>query len=361
MANPQVTTTPVSTAFSSTNATTATSLVTNWTAQSLTGPSVSSSNATSLGMDTTSIVQSNLTRKVPYSSYSFNFDAGVSDYIEINNPGSIFAYGESAFTFSGWVSIDAYSDQDGIFGRFQDTNNRATIKLGFTSPFNGLMFQTVTSGTNAYLNWNGILPNPANGEWKHICLTYDAGTVKLYLDGADQGAGTPTGTIPTTMPNLSAATTIDIAVDKQAGVPTRCFNGRTSNFCVFDRALIESEILKIYNNGVPQDLQATSSFSNNILGWWPMDQRSSYYDGTDWVVRDLEGGKDGNGINTGNVEDMVGSAPGSEANGTGNNLAIADLKGNMYDSDKNAYSINMADYADGVTNPANSGRSTDTP
>ena len=33
----------------------------------------------------------------------------------------------------------------------------------------------------------------------------------------------------------------------------------------------------------------------------------------------------------------------------------------MYNSDKNAYSINMADYADGVTNPANSGRSTDTP
>ena len=41
--------------------------------------------------------------------------------------------------------------------------------------------------------------------------------------------------------------------------------------------------------------------------------------------------------------------------------AIGDLKGNMYNSNKNAYSINMADYADGVTNPANSGRSTDTP
>ena len=74
MANPQVTTTPVSYAFSSTNATTATSSVTNWTAQSLTGPSVSSSNATSSGMDTTNIVQSNLTRTVPYSNYFFRLD-----------------------------------------------------------------------------------------------------------------------------------------------------------------------------------------------------------------------------------------------------------------------------------------------
>ena len=331
-------------------------------ANSLVNNYVSALNGASAGnMNTTNLVASNISRTQPYSSYSFNFDAGVSDYIEINNPGSIFAYGESAFTFSGWVSIDVYSDQDGIFGRFQDTNNRATIKLTFSSPFNGLMFQTVKSGANSYIRWDGILPNPTNSEWKHICLTYDAANIKLYVDGADQGAGTVTGTMPTTMPNLSAATKIDIAVDKQVGVPSRCFNGRTSNFCVFNRVLTQDEILKIYNNGITQDLQATSSFSNNILAWWPMDQRSSYYDGTDWVVRDLEGGKDGNGINTGNVDDMVGSAPGSEANGTGNNLTIADLKSNMYNSDKNAYSINMGDYADTITNPANSGRSTDTP
>ena len=328
---------------------------------SLVNNNVSALNGASGSMNTTNLVTSNINRTQPYSSYSFNFDAGTSDYIEINSPGSIFAYGESAFSFSGWISVDVYSDQDGIFGRFQDTNNRAIIKLTFSTPFNGLMFQTVKSGVSAYTRWNGTLPDPANGEWKHICLTYDAANIKLYVDGADQGAGTITGTMPTTMPNLSAATPIDIAVDKQVGVPTRCLNGRASNFCVFDRALTESEILKIYNNGVPQDLQATSSFSNNILGWWPMDQRSSYYDGTDWVVRDLEGGKDGNGINTGNVEDMVGNAPGSEANGTGSNLTIVDLIGNMSNSDKNAYSINMGDYADGVTNPADSGRSTDTP
>ena len=92
-----------------------------------------------------------------------------------------------------------------------------------------------------------------------------------------------------------------------------------------------------------------------------MDQRSSYYGGTDWVVRDLINGNDGTGANTGNVDDLVGNAPGSEANGTGTNLTIADLKGNMKNSVNNAYSINMADYADGVTNPANSGRSTNVP
>ena len=69
----------------------------------------------------------------------------------------------------------------------------------------------------------------------------------------------------------------------------------------------------------------------------------------------------GGGINTGGVEDLVGNAPGSEASGVGSNFVIGYLEGNMKDSKLNAYSINMADYADGVTNPADSGRSTDVP
>ena len=92
-----------------------------------------------------------------------------------------------------------------------------------------------------------------------------------------------------------------------------------------------------------------------------MDGSNSYYDGTNWVIRDIENGNDGTGVNTGNVNDLVGNAPGSEANGSGTNLTITDLKGDMYNSDKNAYSINMGDYADGVTNPADSGRSTEVP
>ena len=70
---------------------------------------------------------------------------------------------------------------------------------------------------------------------------------------------------------------------------------------------------------------------------------------------------DGGGNNTGGIDDLVGNAPGSEANGSGTNLAIADLKGDMYNSKLNAYSINMGDYADSVVNPANSGRSIEVP
>ena len=326
---------------------------------------VSRTSGTSEGMNTTNLVQSNLTRTQPYSNYSLNFDANSVDYIEVANPGNIIGYGESAFTFSGWINADSISSNDGIFARYQDQYNRITIKLGLTSPFNGITLQIQnTSSVNGYSEWQNII---TTGQWYHICAVYDgpqgaqADRLKLYLNGIDQGTRTTGfGTIPATTTNMTASTPLDIANDKRG--TGRLFDGKVSNFCVFDRVLTDAEILKIYNNGITQDLQATSSFSNNILAWWPMDASNSYYNGTNWTVRDLQGGKDGDGINTGNVVgDMVGTAPGSEANGFGINLAIEDLKGNMYNSDKNAYSINMGDYADGVTNPADSGRSTEVP
>ena len=91
-----------------------------------------------------------------------------------------------------------------------------------------------------------------------------------------------------------------------------------------------------------------------------MDESHIYFNGTTLILRDAINSRDATGYNI-IQENIVGNAPGSNANGTGTNLTIADLKGNMYNSNKNAYSINMADYASSVTNPANSGRSTDTP
>ena len=97
--------------------------------------------------------------------------------------------------------------------------------------------------------------------------------------------------------------------------------------------------------------------------WTPLDENASYWEegSGNWVTRDLSNNEFLQGNNTGAIDEMQGNAPGSEASGTGSNLAIADLIGDMKDSKLNAFSINMADYADGVTNPANSGRSTEVP
>jgi hypothetical protein len=330
---------------------------------------VSALNGKSSGMNSTNLVQSNLTRTQPYSNYSFNFDGATNDYIDCTDA-DIFSFGDgtndSPFSMSAWIKTTVGTGK-GIISKWGSDGYEWIFWI--VGPNKVRM--NLNDNTNLVYQFRQGNTDVNTGEWVHAVVTYDGrggnGTlsntanqgIKIYINGVEESSYTdgnnPTGSGYVAMHNTVRR--VQIAGYNSVGQ----FDGQISNAAIFDRVLNEDEILNIYNNGVPQDLQVTSTFSNNIVAWWPMDQRSSYFDGTDWIVRDLENGNDGDGANTNNVEDMFGNAPGSEASGTGSNLAIADLKGNMYNSDKNAYSINMADYADGVTNPANSGRSTDTP
>jgi hypothetical protein len=183
------------------------------TEQSLANNNVSVLNGESVGMNTTNLVQSNLTRTQPYSDYSINFDANSLDYIQVANPGNIIGYGESAYTFSGWVNFDAIGNQDGIFGRYQDSSNRVTIKTGITSPYNGIVLQIQNGASNGYSEWTNII---TTGQWYHICAVYDGsqGTqsnrLKLYLNGVTAGnRNNGSGTIPTTTTNMTASTPLD--------------------------------------------------------------------------------------------------------------------------------------------------------
>jgi hypothetical protein len=315
------------------------------TEQSLVNNNVSVLNGESEGMNSTNLVTSNISRTQPYSKYSFNFDRGQADFFDLGTDSSMDVF-SSDFSCSVWFNhTDTSGGANGIL-EFSTFTQKFGMQLGFTTN-TGVSF---SFGPNPSQPWSYNGGSGYNdGNWHNFIVTKNGSSLKGYVDGVELTFST--GSI--TLGGFNA-------IGKGRNTPTY-FNGKLSNCCLFDRSLTEQEILKIYNNGLTQDLQTTSSFSNNIAAWWPMDENSSYYDGTDWVIRDLENGNDGDGNNTGNVDDLVGNAPGSEASGTGNNLAIADLKGNMYNSDKNAYSINMADYADSVTNPANSGRSTDTP
>ena len=128
---------------------------------------------------------------------------------------------------------------------------------------------------------------------------------------------------------------------------------------IWNSVLTQEEILDVYNNGVPTNLN-TSFTPGQPEYWWPMDEDHTYFNGSVLIARDAVGSTDATGANV-IQENIVGNAPSSIANGIGSNLTIADLKGDMQNSTNNSYSINMADYADGVTNPADSGRSTNVP
>ena len=356
MANPQITTTPVSTAFSTTNISTATSYATNWSAQSLTGPSVSSTNAESVDMNTTNIVQSNITRKVPYSISSVNFDGG-TDIFDCGDS-SNFSFGngttDSAFTISAWINTKGVGTQSILSKYVQSptTNREWLFYLESTNKFRLIL---VSNGLSSFATTTTAIPI---NTWVHVLSTYDgsgggtaANGIKLYVNGIEQSVTV------TNNSNYQAMNNTSTPVHISGWENINEFNGEISNISIFDQVLTEDDIIKIYNNGITQDL---NNFRVTPTSWWPLDQNSTYFNGSVLVARDVIDAKDGTGVNL-IQSNIIGNAPSSENAGKGFAMASGFFLGKSKNSVNNSNSINMADYADGVANPANSGRSTDTP
>ena len=317
------------------------------TEQNLVNNTVSVLNGESSGMNTTNLIQSNLTRTQPFSSYSIEWDAG-TDYMDL--PATTWTSGQT-YTISMWMSKDGFGNIGGTALTWANGTLLNNIILWFANATT----LTYNNGTNTNTVKKATISLNDN-EWYHFCFT---GTLpsaspsssdgKFYLNGVEQALSPASSYI-----SANQSTSAFGRLPNNTGFN---YNGLMSNVALFDSILTQDDIINLYNNGVTQDL---NNFRITPSYWWPLDENYTYYNGSSLVARDVIGGIDADGNNL-VQENITGSAPGSSVNGIGSNLTIADLKGDMKSSINNSYSINMADYADGVTNPADSGRSTNVP
>ena len=190
-------------------------------------------------------------------------------------------------------------------------------------------------------NWRTITSNTTlvADTWYHFALTWDLSstTGKMYINGVFDNENT----------SFNQVTYLSTPVYIGTYGPSVYFEGNLSNIAVWNTTLSSTEIQNLHANGMPQDL---TTFTPQPISWWTLG-KESFWDGSDWVTRDMIGTNDGLSWNMGGNE-LKGDAPRSQANGVGTNIAVpTDLEGNAGWSDKNGYSINMGPLA----------RTTDTP
>ena len=289
-----------------------------------------------------------LTLKYQLSNYSIDFDAASSDEF---NCGYIPQTNEGDISFSAWCNVTATGTYQAILSS-TDTGGKAGINIVIRNDGN-IKFERNQDTSNTRNNTGYTVTGFSFGSWNHLCGTFNSttGELKAYINGVLQATSFNTGG--------GASPTDDLHIGIMSDSTFFPANGSISNVAIFNSILNQEEVLDVYNNGIPTNLN-TSFTPGPPEYWWPMDEDHTYFNGSVLIARDAVGSTDATGVNV-IQENIVGNAPGSEANGVGSNLTIADLKGNMQNSTNNSYSINMADYADGVTNPADSGRSTNVP
>jgi hypothetical protein len=297
------------------------------TEQSLVNNNVSTLNGESSGMTSGNLVLSDLTRNLPYENYSLQFD-GTADYINLSTR----TPNMTNFTLSFWL----------IWGG----GNYKTIVGSDVANQGGLLYAIVYEGgvikyIDSSSGWTSLSNSITDGNWHHIAISYDdaTNTLKGYQNGS---------LVTTLNPDYSTRST-NAHSFKQIGarLSGSTFNQKLNGIAFWNTDLSSTEVQNLYANGIPQDL---TTFTPQPVSWWTLG-KESFWDGSDWVIRDMIGTNDGLSDNMGGNE-LKGDAPRSQANGVGTNIAVpTDLEGNAGWSDKNGYSINMGPLA----------RTTDTP
>ena len=178
-------------------------------------------------------VNSNLN---PIADYSVDFD-GSNDKITTN----YFFPSTTKLTVEAWIYPEAttykriftnfngtsINSSDVVFDTYNATNNGRGLRFGLNSYYAASVPNVLTLNT-----------------WNHVAATFDAGQIKLYVNGSLVG----TFTAPQTMIIPTSARSLTIGEDFSTGANSEFFNGRIDEFRVWTRTLTQSEIAANMNS-----------------------------------------------------------------------------------------------------------------
>ena len=278
-------------------------------------------NGVSTTLPSTALQQSDLQFDSPYSNYSLSFDGTGDKITSVSNSGLT---SSDARTFSAWIKTT-------------DTgNNRTVVQTGPDSTNNNFELSTF-GGFLHFSSWStyNFTGNVtiADGDWHFICITFDGSVINGYVDGNSAGPN-----LTNASASLATTNTPYYIGGSATGNSAKYFNGKIDEASIFNYSLSEAQVLEIYNNGKPGNLD---NFSGTApISWWRLGE-NAYFDNNTFTVPNSIAGAP-NGIGSGTVTSMLSAdAPGTYANGIGDGLAITDRVGDAALSVANSQSYNM--------------------
>ena len=291
----------------------------NMAQTNLVDTNVSTLNGISSGMSQANLVQSDLQTVAPYSKYAMEFDSADSDYIEIPNSSDLQLV-NTDFSISFWLNptnshngmvMQNYQGGVGGWGVYYVSGN-----LRFISMTGPTVWQTLTTVSTS--------------QWTHILIVGDdtGNNLLCYKNGAEVYNASYALNITSTPNNTF--------IGSEKGT-VLFFNGKLSNFSIWNTALTSSQVSEIYNEGLPGNLNSHSAYSN-LVSWWQLGENSSF-DGNNWIVADEKGTNNGTSANM--TEANLTNGVGTTANGVSSGMSEGNLVGDAPYSTANAISTNM--------------------
>lgn len=193
-----------------------------------------------------------------FNEYALSLD-GSNDYAEVTGLGL-----SGATSFSMWFNAQAsasnypllHMDSNGLFIDISNNNLRC------------ILYDNAAGDGSQIYKVNGATGGISVGTWFHFAVTTDGtSTLKLYVNGVEQGAGAPS-TYGSSWSSFNAPSSLPLDIGARTSSNLYA-NQLMDEVAIFGSELSGSDITAIYNSGVPDDL---SSYSP--VGWWRMEEGS---------------------------------------------------------------------------------------
>ena len=236
-----------------------------------------------------------------------------------------------------WLKFNSISTQYGLFYIGDLASGGGSFWINTSA---SKLWVYANNGTAGYINCSISSLNTT--DWYNVTCVYkgyDISNSKIYINNTSQTL-TTSGNFNYTYDFTGKKTTI---ADYYTTPPFRGFNGKIDETALWNTALTEAQVLEIYNNGKPGNLD---NFSGTApISWWRLGENAYFNTGTtpgpEFTVPNSIAGAP-NGIGSGTVTTMLSAdAPGTYANGIGDGLAITDRVGDAALSVANSQSYNM--------------------
>jgi N-acetylneuraminic acid mutarotase len=173
---------------------------------------------------------------VGHVGQTFSFQPG--EYVSVPDNDSLEM--SSQFTLAAWIRPDDVSTDRQIISRF-GTSGHYAYQFGL-SPNGGFRADYSADGTT----YGAVIaPNDSllAGVWQHVAATFNAGTVKLYVNGIEVASNT--SSVTSIYSNGSA----ELAIGRDSAATGQYFFGAIDEAMVFNRALSPIEIGDIFTPG----------------------------------------------------------------------------------------------------------------
>lgn len=151
---------------------------------------------------------------------------------------------ESALTVSAWVLRSLDTGPHTIVGQYdyEITTQISWVIMGDSGGKLSVKLSSDSGGTNAKFYQSGSSTFPANA-WTHVAFTFDAGTLKLFINGSE--VATPTKVVDGTCNSLYNAT-IDVEIGRHAY--DNYLRGSLADVRIYTSALSATDVNNVKNN-----------------------------------------------------------------------------------------------------------------